>query len=278
MSPHQDPKGSDSENKPLAGRTVLVARPQGQQAETAALFEEAGARVVQFAAIEIGPPDDWEPVDEAVDRIGQFSWVVFSSSNGVRFFLGRLKLLGLEPDVALGKTRIAAIGPGTARSLEAFSLRADLIPPVYRAESLADALGARLVAGDRVLLVCASRGRDVLASRLRQLGGEVDHVIAYSSTDATCESSPEVARVGEMMESGRIDWIAVTSSAIGASLTRILGTALLSKSRIAAISPITAESLRLQGIRADAVAHTHDIPGIIEAIAACEAETGQTDR
>jgi uroporphyrinogen III methyltransferase / synthase len=272
MSPHQDqkgqgPEGLDSRNVSLAGQTVLVARPRAQQAPTAALFEAAGARVVQFAAIEIGPPDDWRPVDQAIDRIGEFSWAVFSSSNGVRFFLGRLTQRGRKPEQAFCETKIAVIGPGTADSLKPYGLRAILTPPIYRAESLAEALGERFAEGDRILLVRASRGREVLAERLRARGADVEQVVAYSSTDASRENSAEVGLIEEMINSGKIDWIAVTSSAIAVSLARLFG-ATMTKSRVAAISPITAGALRSNGCRVDVVAQTHSIPGLIQAIAA----------
>ena len=63
---------------------------------------------------------------------------------------------------ALAALRLAAIGPATAEALARFHLHADLVPDAYRAEALAAAL-AEQAAGRRLLLVRASRGRQVLA-------------------------------------------------------------------------------------------------------------------
>lgn len=273
MSPHEEQNCENSLGAPLAGRTVLVARPRSQQAQTVALFEAAGATVVRFAAIEIGPPDDWRPVDEAIDRLDVFSWIVFSSSNGVCFFLGRVTERGLRLEAALAKTKIAAIGPGTADSLAPFGLRPDLVPPVYRAESLADALSRQISAESSVLLVRASRGREILSRRLRAIGARVEEVVAYSSNDATPDGSPEARRIEEMLKSGEIDWVVVTSSAIGKSLAAAFGPA-MNTAKVAAISPITAGTLQDAGIRVQAVATEHSVEGILAAIAAEGGEEG----
>jgi Asp-tRNA(Asn)/Glu-tRNA(Gln) amidotransferase A subunit family amidase len=74
-------------------------------------------------------------VDEALKRLDQFDWLVFSSANGVRYFFDRLISQGRDVR-ALGGSRIAAIGPATDRALARYYLRADLIPDEYRAEAL----------------------------------------------------------------------------------------------------------------------------------------------
>ena len=61
-------------------------------------------------------------------------------------------------------------GPSTAAALRAFHLDADLVPPEFRSEALAAAL-ADQVAGQRVLLARADRGREVL----REEAGEDRH-------------------------------------------------------------------------------------------------------
>ena len=123
--------------RPLFGRTVLITRPEHQSDDLAARLQNLGANVLRQPAIEIGPPTDWTPVDQAIERLPELDWLVFSSSNGVEYFLGRLLALGHDMR-RLASVRLAAIGPGTAAALAEFHLKADLQPDTYRAESLAE--------------------------------------------------------------------------------------------------------------------------------------------
>ncbi len=76
----------------LSGQTVLVTRPREQAVELRALLEERGADVLVQPSIEILPPENWDAVDDALRSLadGAFDRILFSSSNGVRFFLERL--------------------------------------------------------------------------------------------------------------------------------------------------------------------------------------------
>ncbi|MEY4180128.1 MAG: Uroporphyrinogen-III C-methyltransferase [Planctomycetota bacterium] len=250
--------------RPLAGRTVLLARPTEQMAEAAGPLEELGAEVLCQPAIAIGPPNDWSPVDRVIDTLGDparpaFDWVVFASGNGVRHFLNRLPDRGRDHRV-LGRSRIAAIGPGTARELARYHLRADLVPDAYHADALAAALAPQ-AAGKRFLLIRANRGRDVLPQALTAAGGIVEQVAAYSSRDVE-SVAPEIR---QRLDDGDVDWALATSSAIARSLVSLLGNS-LRHCRIASISPITSATLRELGFEPDCEARKHDMAGLIETL------------
>jgi uroporphyrinogen III methyltransferase / synthase len=230
--------------RPLFGRTVLVTRPRieahGEAPPADPLAESlaaAGACVLVQPAVVISDPPDWQAVDDALARLDRYDWLVFSSANGVRRFLGRLLAAGGDAR-RLGRLRLAAIGPGTADALARYRLRADLVPEQFRAESLVASL-AGLARGKRFLLVRASRGREVLAEGLRAAGAAaVDQVVAYTSTDV---ERPEPA-VAQRLAAGRIDWVTVTSSAVARSLVRLFGED-LRRAKLASISPVTSQTL-----------------------------------
>ena len=247
------------QQRPLFGTSVLATRPADQLDALADPLEALGARVLRQPAIAISPPDDWAPVDSALDRLGHFQWLVFSSANGVRYLLDRLLERGRDLR-ALGSVRLAAIGPGTAQQLQHYHLQADLQPEEFRAEALAEALGAS-ARGQRLLLVRASRGRETLAAQLEQLGGQVEQVVAYQSRDVTAPDE----WVREELEAGTIDFVTVTSSAIAGSLARMFGPA-LSRSRLVTISPLTSDALRQLGFEPVAEARSYTIAGVVEAI------------
>jgi uroporphyrinogen III methyltransferase/synthase len=246
--------------RPLLGITIMVTRSEGQAAALSLTLAELGANVMVQPAIGIEDPSDWGPVDEALAGLDQFDWLVFSSSNGVRYFLERLKQAGRDLR-ALRDVRLAAIGPGTAEQLASYHLRADLVPAEFRAESLADSLEPAAARGERFLLARASRGREVLAERLAAAGGRVDQVVVYNSVDV---EKPD-AELFERLSNGGIDWVTVTSSAIARSLVNMFGDA-LRQSRLVSISPVTSDVLSDLGLSPDAEANPYTMQGVVDAI------------
>lgn len=261
-------RGSWFTDRPLFGQTILVTRPADQGLTLRDRLRELGARVLVQPAIEIGPPDDWTAVDESLRGLAEFDWLVFSSRNGVDSYFRRLMELGGDLRW-LGRVKIAAIGPATAEALAAWHLRADLIPETYRAEDLADAVAQQITAGARVLLVRASRGREVLSERLVAAGAQVTQVVAYSSHD--CQAvNPDIA---EALSEGQIDWVTVTSSAIARSLATLLGES-LHRAKLVSISPITTGVLQELGYSVAAEAQEFTMDGVIQALlGACQANS-----
>lgn len=239
----------------------MVTRPESAADPLAVRLAEMGAEVVVQPAVRITDPDDWRPVDAVLADLAQFDWMVFSSGNGVRRLIERWTALGLDRRL-LERIKMAAIGPGTAEQLVKLGLHADLIPENFRAESLAELLIQAAGTDGRFLLVRASRGREVLVERLEAAGKSVRQIVVYASRDV---DEPEPA-VAQLLESGQIDWVTVTSSAIARSVVRLFGE-LLRKSRLASISPITTETLRNLGFEPAVEATQYTMHGLADAIA-----------
>ena len=258
-------KSTEKCGRPLFGLRVLVTRPRHQAADLCRKLTEIGAGCLVQPAITIEPPPDWQPVDEALARLDQFDWLVFSSANGVRFLLDRLH--ALHGDLRrLAAVKLAAIGPQTAAELAGCHLSADLQPGEFRAEALAAAL-AEGAAGRRFLLARASRGRDLLAERLAEAGGVVEQIVVYTSRDVELPDEEVI----ESLQDDRIDWITVTSSAIARSLVTMFGDR-LRRARLASISPVTSETLREFGYEPAVEAAQYTTDGLVEAICAAGAQ------
>jgi len=246
-------------SRPLFGQRVLVTRPAHQNTTMVERLTRSGAAVELQAAIEITSAPDQAPLDRAINNLASYDWLVFSSANGVAYFLARLRELGGDLRW-LGSCRLAAIGPATTAALERCFLRVDLQPDEYRAEALAAQLVSR-AAGKRVLILRASRGREVLAETLAEAGIDVEQVVAYQSRDID-QADPDIAAA---MAAGDIDWVTVSSSAIARSLARMFGEE-LKQARLAAISPLTARVLAEAGFSAAAVAQEYTSEGLVEAM------------
>jgi uroporphyrinogen III methyltransferase/synthase len=171
---------------PLAGRRLVVTRGRGPSSRLAALLVERGASVVEVPSIEIVPPPDWSPLDEALSALERYGWVVLTSANAVAMVLGRIAVLGLEPRLGGRGTRVASVGRATTAALGA-SFPADRVAlePAegFRAEALVAAFAGRPMRGVRVLVPSSTRAREELARGLRELGAEVDVVPAYATVE-----------------------------------------------------------------------------------------------
>lgn len=253
------------QQRPLFGQRVLVTRPRQQSDEVVRLLTELGAETLLQPVIELTAVEGRrrEMLDDALSRLERFDWVVFSSSNGVRFTVERLKRL--ERDAReFGACRLAAVGKATAAALKPFFLRADLVAASAQQEGLAEALLNEMQQADsarRVLLLRASRGRDLLAQRLQQDGCEVEQVVAYESRDVQ-RVEP---RLAETLAERPADWILAASSASAESAWRLFSES-CPQARWAAISQLTADRLRELGADVAATATAANMPALVASI------------
>lgn len=245
--------------RPLVGQTVMITRAPHQAQDTARRLVDLGAQCVFQPAIAIGPPGDITDLKAALGRLGDFDWIVFSSVNGVEYFLDHLWRQGLDLR-DLARSRIAAIGPATANRLSDFRLRVDVQPEIFRAEALAEEL-VRVAPQGRYLIIRASRGREILAETLTANGAEVTQVVAYESQDVTAPQ-PHII---DAIHKHAIQWTLVSSSAIARALHQMFGDD-LRKTRLVSISPVTSGVIRDLGLEVHAEATTHTIDGLIAAI------------
>jgi uroporphyrinogen III methyltransferase/synthase len=254
------------EQRPLFGRRVVVTRAREQASEFKAVLTELGATCIEFPTIAIEPPPSWEPLDAAINSLAAYDWVIFTSVNGVAFFMERLRLAGRDVRDLHG-VRLAAIGPKTAEALERYGLRPDLVPDEYRAEAILAGLSVEEIKGKRFLLPRAMVARDVLPETLRQWGAQVDVVAAYR-TVLPRERSTEMM---ERLEAGEIDCLTFTSSSTVSNFFSLFEQPgavlpLLKEVCVACIGPITAKTATEHGLKVDVMPSDYTITGLVEAI------------
>lgn len=255
------------ESRPLFGRRVVVTRAREQASDFKLQLNELGAECIEFPTIEIQPPPSWEPLDRAVASLADYDWVIFTSVNGVKFFMERLRAAGLDVRELKG-IRLAAIGPKTAEALEALGLRPDLVPPEYRAEAILDGLKGEGVAGRRFLLPRAMEARDVLPDTLRQWGGQVDLMPAYQTVLPAGRSS----HILQLFQTGAVDCVSFTSSSTVHNFFKLLDKEAvlphMNRTAVACIGPITAETAASYGLKTDIMPSDYTIAALTEAIRA----------
>jgi uroporphyrinogen III methyltransferase/synthase len=254
----------------LRGKRILVTRPRAQAADLCNKLSAQGAEPILFPTIEIAPLDDYTALDRAIAALDKYSWIVFTSINGVAAFWNRLDLLGLKDLTGL-PCRVAAIGPATAQAVEKRGVRAHFIPDEYVAEAIVDGIGD--VRGQWILLPRADIAREALAVELANRGAVVHDIASYRTLPAAAD--PE-----GLYELRRgVDAITFASaSAVRnfVALTQYPSHPFHSLTKIACIGPITAQTAREVGLPADIVATEYTTDGLIAALAHHFAKIGET--
>ncbi len=252
------------DTRPLFGKRVLVTRARSQSSKLVKQLEDLGAEVLEYPTIEIVPVRDPEPVDEALRNVSKYDWMMLTSSNAVRGIADRMKTLGIDSR-ALAHLKFGVNGPSTARALAEIGINADAIPDQYLASAMVELLKTDGITPKNVLFPRSEIGRETLASGLRELGSNVDEVVAYST-----ESPNDTGDLARAAYEEGVDFTTFTSSSTVRNLVDILGGSpdLINTSKTVIIGPITADTAKELNVNNNIEADEQSIPGIVKAILA----------
>jgi uroporphyrinogen-III synthase len=252
----------------LAGRRILVTRAPGQASQLAEQLRALGATPILIPTIEIAPPASYAALDAALAALSGFDLVAFTSANAVEAFHQRAQFLGLTP----APRRIAVVGPATARAVASIGLDADVVPPVFTAESLAQTIVQTLLpeaSGARILLLLAEQAPAKLASALADAGARVTVAAAY------CNRIPEgsLAAVAALFaDPSKVpDAVTFTSASTAGNLIALLQAAGLTLPAAvvrASIGPVTSRALRDLGLPPHLEAVEPTIAALADSLAA----------
>lgn len=259
------------DERPLFGRRIAVTRPREDAAELSDRLAALGAEPVEAPMIRMAPPEDWAPLDHAIDRVSGVDWVVFTSVNAVDHFMQRL-YRGDRDVRALKGVRICAVGPSARERLLRYGLKADLAPRAFQAEGVVSALDAHEpVAGRTFLLPRADAGRERLAEALAAAGATVVDVCAYRAlpADPDPDRAPDLYR---MLLDKQIDVVTFTSAASVRNFAATYGAEqsadLLQQTTVAVCGPVTAEAATRLGIPVAIMPSDYTLDALVESIAA----------
>jgi len=254
------------DNRPLSGKRVVVTRAREQSSSLVDLLRDEGAEPIEFPVIRIvAPPDHYKALDDAMGRINEYDWIVFTSANGVRAFWERLLQKGRDVRL-LHDTGIAAIGAATADALREIGLVADFVPTVFTGAEIARQL-PEVTGAKRVLIPRALEGGDDLPQMLSERGLEVDVIPVYETVLDLSGVNDVRARLLE----GTVDIVTFTSSSTVKNFVTALGPTPppMAGVALACIGPTTATTVReLFQREPDILAQEYTIAGLVEALRA----------
>lgn len=251
------------DKRPLFGKRIVVTRARSQAASLSARLAAAGAEVIEMPATQIEVAD-LAPLREALARLDEYGWVLFTSQNAVRLFWDTLRAESRDARSLAGK-KIAAVGPATAATLLDRGLAVDASPDRFVAEALLDSLRGRGdVSGTRVLYATAEGAREVLSDGLEALGATVDRVVLYRSVPDGAGSALLRAR----LLADDVDLVTFTSASSVSGFVAAVGADAARRAPAAVIGPVTGAAARDHGMDVVLEASVSTILGLADAL--CE--------
>ena len=254
------------ERRPLFGRRVVVTRTREQASQLSRQLAEQGAEVMEIPTIKVVPPEDRQPLVEAMGALGEYDWVVFTSPNGVTAFFEYF-FKAFDDIRVIGRLRFAAVGPATAAKLKELHLAVDAMPEEYIASKVAAAI-AKVdgVENLRILCLRAEVASPDLVAKLEELGAIVDDVACYRTVPETDDITGAAAK---LVEEGA-DWVTFTSASTVENFhARFDLPALLKRFpslKTLSIGPETSKALAALGLEPTAEAKPHNLDGMVKAL------------
>jgi uroporphyrinogen III methyltransferase/synthase len=249
----------------LSGKRVVITRAARQSVELVEHLGKLGGLPILLPLVAFSAPEDFGPMDEALDRLEQFDWIIFTSENAVRAVVKRAGVRGNLRNVAGRRSRAAAVGPTTASAAERAGFFVDYQAQTHSGAALANELGEKL-RGQTLFLPRSDRANPDLPQLLRNYGAEVTEVVAYRTVTPVNLDEQKIAAI----VNGEVEAILFFSPTAVEHFIGIVGTEKLldlqNHLAITAVGPITANALHQSGVDTLLVAEdttTHAVIAIL---------------
>jgi uroporphyrinogen-III synthase len=231
----------------LAGKRIVITRAERQSASLLEKFAELGALTSLLPLVAFAAPEDYGPMDAALDQLEHFDWIIFTSENAVRAVVKRAGVRGNLRNVAGRRSRAAAVGPTTAAAAERAGFFVDYQAKTHSGASLANELGERL-RNQAVFLPRSDRANPDLPGLLQNYGANVTEATAYRTVTPVNLDRDKIAAIVH----GEVDAILFFSPTAVEHFVGIVGDKILQALKtsvaIAAVGPITANALNQAGV------------------------------
>lgn len=244
-----------NDKNPLSGKRILVTGSRNMAFCLEKEFDKYGAETIAISLVETIP--DYSSCDDKLNDIEKYSWLVFTSANGVNIFFDRLR--DLKTDVRkLANIKFAVVGTSTRKALEKYGLYADFVPSKFTSKTLADELAQILTDKDRVLIVRGKQGKNFIEDKFTSMAVDFDKICIYETIQDE-RRADEVRRICK-----DVDYIVVTSGSGARALKDMAG---CEYENIVAIGPVTKKDCEEAGLSVKLVAKEFDAKGIVDVIA-----------
>ncbi|MFR2315853.1 uroporphyrinogen-III C-methyltransferase [Terrisporobacter sp.] len=251
------------EEKPLFGKNILVTRSRTQSSTLVEKISDLGGNPIEIPTIKIEKIENNLELEEEINNLKDYSYIIFSSKNAVDIFFDKLNKMGYDSR-ALYNIKICAVGAETARHIKTRGINPDIVPKKYIAEELYEELKDIIEENDKILIPRAKNARGFLVEKLSKkcFVKEVltyESVIDYSKKDELLD----------IMENENVDYITFASSSTVKNFMTLIGEGNINKLKsikIISIGDITSKTIEEYGLKVYKQSETATIASMIDAI------------
>lgn len=229
-------------------------------------FYKAGIPVASVCEMEVVPDQSMmEHLGEIIrgDKKGEelttYTWIVFTSQNGVRLFFDRFRRENADYRI-LSAVKFGVIGSGTENTLMQYGFHADFVPSRYTIHAFCEEFSEILTDKDKVLIPRARQGSDELYDYQDRWPGQSTILSIY---DVKGRATRHMQRIDELTH-----LIFASASGVAAFMQELneSGRKLPDNIKTVCIGEITAGKLSEYGRCADVVASIQDTEGLLKAV------------
>lgn len=246
--------------RPLWQKKILITRSEVSANAFHKRLAEQGAEVFEFPVNRIGKPDSFVLLDEAIDIIEQFTWIFFTSVNGVESFFSRLAQKKIDIR-RLYQAKIFCIGKTTEKALNDRGIFVDRLPSCYHSESAIKEMNQFITKEDVVLFPVSEIAKTEMADAVRNIGAACHMVTAYTNKKNIEYDNCVV----EEIKNNYYDVIVLASSSQVKSLYDLVGTE-IGNTKICVIGKMTADTAVALGMPVHKIAELPDTEHLCKAV------------
>jgi uroporphyrinogen III methyltransferase / synthase len=231
----------------LAGRRIVITRAATPGDALAQDLFARGAIPVVLPLVSFADPEDFGPLDRAIEEMRQFDWLILTSVQAVRAIVQRAAELQQPPFRARSHLRVACVGPVTGEAARSANLPVEYVAVTHNGVGLANELGGKMQ-GAKVLLPRSDRANPDLPAALKRYGAQVTEVIAYRTVRPTASDRDCLKEI----VAAQADTILFFSPSAVQHFAELVGAEQLRRIQdrlaITAVGPVTAKALREAGV------------------------------
>ena len=251
------------ENKPLFGKNIIVTRSRTQSSSIVEKIMDLGGNPIEVPTIKIEKIENNIELENEINNIKDYTYLVLSSKNGVEIFFDKLEEMNLDART-LANLKVCAIGSTTYKEIKSRGINPDIVPEKFVSESLFEELKDKLTKEDKILIPRAKNARDYLVDKLSEIC-TVKEIHTYESVIDTSRKE----NILDILDNENLDYITFASSSSVRNFVEIIGQENLEKinnSKVISIGPITSATARELNIEIYKEAEKSTIDKIVEAI------------
>lgn len=250
---------------PLKNKTVVICRALDQSSELSEKLTRLGAQVISFPTIKILPPAEWKEIDEAINSIKYFDFIIFTSANAVKIFYSRIS--EAKTKFNLGSVKVICVGNKTKTVCEQFGINVKFIPDDFSSDGIINKF-KNILTGRKVLYPRSSIGRKEIITQLELLGTEITAVDIYRTIAPT---DLEFEEVRSLLIKTAVDIFIFTSPSTFENFLILLNIKhpenYFSEKIVAAIGPTTEKAIEKKKVNVAIIPQVHSMDGLVTAVA-----------